>query len=112
MSFSEVLPCTLRTKGLIIFNLAQFSSSLFNGFVNPVGMKALGWKSDIVFACSLALWFIIIYFLFRETRGMSLEEVSQVFDGKEALARTYDVKQATFAEGDHLEDAMGKEEKA
>ncbi|KAH7247171.1 hypothetical protein NW759_007937 [Fusarium solani] len=108
----EVLPYTLRAKGLTIFNLAQFSSSLFNGFVNPVGMEALGWRYYIVFACALALWLIIIYFLFPETRGMSLEEVSQVFDGKEALARTHDVKQATFAEGDHLEHIVGREEKA
>ncbi|KAL2670480.1 hypothetical protein Neosp_014268 [[Neocosmospora] mangrovei] len=108
----EVLPSMLRAKGLTIFNLAQFSSSLFNGFVNPVGMEALGWRYYIVFACVLALWLAIIYFLFPETRGMSLEEVSQVFDGKEALARTHDVKQAMFAEGDHLEHTMGKEEKA
>ncbi|RSL79403.1 hypothetical protein CEP51_007381 [Fusarium floridanum] len=30
-------------------------------------------------------------------------------DGKEVLARTQDVKQATFAEGDHLQHTMGEE---
>jgi MFS family permease len=76
----EVLPYTLRAKGISIFNLAQFCSSIFNGFVNPIALEAIGWKYYTVFACALALWLVVIFFTFPETRGMSLEEVSRVFD--------------------------------
>ena len=102
----EVLPYTLRTKGLTVFNLAQYCSGIFNGFVNPVALDAIGWKYYIVFVCALALWLVVIYFTFPETRGMTLEEVSEVFDGRQALERTYDIKAEALAETEHTEKVM------
>ncbi|SCO90265.1 related to hexose transporter protein [Fusarium oxysporum] len=102
----EVLPYTLRAKGLTLFNLAQYGSSMFNGFVNPVALDAIGWKYYIVFVCALVLWLAIFYLAYPETRGLSLEEVSQVFDGKEALDKTYDVKDAVLAGAHHTEEIV------
>ena len=99
----EVLPYTLRTKGITVFNFAQFCSTIFNGFVNPIALKALSWRYYIVFVCALALWLSIIYFTYPETRGMTLEEVSQVFDGREALSRTYDIKAEGIIASGHME---------
>jgi MFS family permease len=99
----EVLPYTLRTKGLTAFNLAQYCSGIFNGFVNPVALDALRWRYYIVFVCALVLWLIVIYFTFPETRGLTLEEVSQIFDGREALQRTYDIKTEGLVEAEHTE---------
>jgi MFS family permease len=99
----EVLPYTLRTKGLTAFNLAQYCSGIFNGFVNPVALDALRWRYYIVFVCALVLWLIVIYFTFPETRGLTLEEVSQIFDGREALQRTYDIKTEGLDEAEHTE---------
>ena len=76
----EVLPFTLRAKGLTVFNFAQFSSSIFNGFVNPIALEAIGWKYYIVFVCLVVVWFLVIFFFFPETRGKSLEEVASIFD--------------------------------
>ncbi|GKT83982.1 hexose transporter protein [Colletotrichum tofieldiae] len=102
----EVLPYTLRAKGLTVFNLAQFCSGIFNGFVNPVALEHLRWKYYIVFVCALLLWIGIIYFTYPETCGMTLEEVSQVFDGREALDRSYDIKDMALAEANHTEKVM------
>ncbi|KAL2786510.1 hypothetical protein BJX66DRAFT_342104 [Aspergillus keveii] len=76
----EILPFTLRAKGLTIFNFAQYGSSIFNGFANPVALDAIGWRYYIVFTVLAAVWFIFIWFVFPETKGMSLEEVAIVFD--------------------------------
>ncbi|KAM6507170.1 hypothetical protein FALCPG4_018552 [Fusarium falciforme] len=102
----EVLPYTLRAKGLTLFNLAQYGSGMFNGFVNPVGLDAIGWKYYIVFVCALVIWGLIFYFFYPETRGLSLEEVCQVFDGKKALDQTYDVKDAVMTEAGHTEKVV------
>lgn len=88
----EILPFSLRAKGLTLFNLAQYCCGLLNGFANPVGLQNLRWRYYIVFIVSLCLWFGVFYFFFPETRGLTLEEVSQIFDGREALERTYDIK--------------------
>ena len=84
----EILPYTLRAKGLTIFNMGQFCSSVFNGFANPVALAAINWKYYIVYVCALLFWFAIVWFTFPETRGRSLEEVALIFDGEQALQRT------------------------
>ncbi|KAG4273579.1 hypothetical protein FPRO04_14533 [Fusarium proliferatum] len=97
----EVLPYTLRSKSLSVFNLAQICSGLFNGFVNPVALKALRWKYYIVFVAAQLVWLSIIYFTYPETRGMTLEEVAQVFDGRQVLDRTLEIKAEGLPEVDH-----------
>ncbi|KAJ3525428.1 hypothetical protein NM208_g11643 [Fusarium decemcellulare] len=87
----EVLPYTLRAKGLTIFNVSQFASVVFNGFANPVALEAIGWKYYIVFACLLVVWFFVVFFAYPETRRLSLEEVAVVFDGEDAM-REVDAK--------------------
>ncbi|RKK84941.1 hypothetical protein BFJ71_g14338 [Fusarium oxysporum] len=107
----EVLPYMLRAKGLTLFNLAQYGSGMFSGFVNPVALDAIGWKYYIVFICALVVWGLIFYFFYPETRGLSLEEVCQIFDGKSALDQTYDIRDAVMTEAGHTEKvvAVGKE---
>lgn len=104
----EVLPYSLRAKGLSVFNLAQYGSGMFNGFANPVALAELRWKYYIVFACALTLWLAVFYFLYPETQGMTLEEVSQVFDGQQALERTYDIKEQGLAEDAHKETVIAE----
>lgn len=99
----EVLPYSLRAKGLTVFNLAQYCSGIFNGFVNPVALEALSWKYYIVFICALVLWLVVIYFTYPETRGLTLEEVSMVFDGKKALETTYDIKAEALVHQENAE---------
>jgi hypothetical protein len=58
--------------------------SAFNQFVNPIGMQNLGWKYYIVYVAWLAVETTIIFFLYPETKGPSLEEVAAVMEGSEA----------------------------
>ncbi|CAH00184.1 uncharacterized protein KLLA0_D00374g [Kluyveromyces lactis] len=76
---TEILPYTLRGKGLTIFQLAISISVIFNGFVNPVAMDAIEWKYYIFYCCFLAVEIVVCYFTFVETSGRSLEEVDEVF---------------------------------
>ncbi|KAL4779652.1 general substrate transporter [Aspergillus varians] len=79
----EILPYTLRAKGIAVFNFSQLSSAIFNGFVNPIAMERISWKYYIVYVCAIGLWLVVIFFGFPETRGLSLESVSRVFDDED-----------------------------
>jgi MFS family permease len=79
----EILPFNLRARGLVIYSFAVALALIFNQYANPIALTALKWKYYIVYDVWIAFELIVIYFLFIETRGSSLEEISFKIDGVE-----------------------------
>ena len=83
----EILSFELRAKGMTVFQMGTTLASIFNGFTNPIALANLGWKYYIVFLCLLALWTVVIWYGYPETKGLSLEEISTVFDGEDSALK-------------------------
>lgn len=81
----EIYPYTLRGRGLSTMYISTFVGLVVGNQVNPIAMKAIAWKYYILFCCILAVLFVIIWFLFPETKGHSLEEIREVFEGKASV---------------------------
>ncbi|EEU42511.1 uncharacterized protein NECHADRAFT_40128 [Fusarium vanettenii 77-13-4] len=79
----EIYPYTLRARGLSITYISSFTGLIVGNQVNPIAMKAIAWKYYIVFCCLLAILWVVIWFLFPETKGHTLEEIREVFEGKQ-----------------------------
>ncbi|RDW74608.1 uncharacterized protein DSM5745_07270 [Aspergillus mulundensis] len=78
---AEILPFNIRAKGLAL-NLALTAlSSVFNQYVNPIGLEDLQWRFYFVYIAILVVECLCIYFLFVETKGPTLEEIAALFDG-------------------------------
>ncbi|KAK9250763.1 general substrate transporter [Lipomyces tetrasporus] len=80
----EILPFHLRAKGLSLNLTVVFATGFFNQYVNPIALEAIAWKFYLVYVGCLFSFIFIIYFLFPETKGRTLEEIAMVFDGAEA----------------------------
>lgn len=78
----EIFPYTLRGRGLTVSLASTYLSLIIGQFCNPIAMKSIGWKYYIVFCALLAVLLALIYLLFPETKGHSLEEIAEIFDGK------------------------------
>ncbi|KAF1849075.1 general substrate transporter [Cucurbitaria berberidis CBS 394.84] len=78
---TEIFPYSLRSKGMSCELLSIYVSLVIQAFVNPIGMENLQWKYYIVFCCLLVVFLIVTYMFFPETRGRSLEEIAEIFDG-------------------------------
>ncbi len=76
---SEILPFNLRSKGTSIYFMVVYVSQIFSGFVNPIAMDAISWKYYIVYCCWIGLDIAIVFFVYPETKGYSLEDISKVF---------------------------------
>ncbi|KAJ0120015.1 hypothetical protein J7T55_000868 [Diaporthe amygdali] len=81
----EIMPYNLRAKGLAIYLCVQQIANAFNQFVNPVALSAIAWRYYAVYIAVDCMYVIFIYLYFPETKQLSIEEVSMLFDydGKE-----------------------------
>lgn len=79
---AEILPFQLRAKGIAVTLSVDAVACFFNQYVNPVAFTAIGWRYYCVFIGCLVVFLALIYFLFPETKGRSLEEVAMIFDQK------------------------------
>lgn len=81
---TEILPYSLRSKGIALELFSIYASLIVAAFCNPLGMENIGWKYYIVFCVLLVVFLAVVWVLFPETRGHSLEEIAVIFDGKQA----------------------------
>lgn len=80
----EVLPYSIRAKGMATYVLATKCAVFVNQYVNPIGLENIGWKFYLVYVVVLAVESAIAYGWFLETKGKALEEIAVIFDGEEA----------------------------
>lgn len=83
----EILPFAIRAKGFVVFNFMVSLSVIFNQYVNPIALEALGWKYYLVYACWLFVEAIFVFFFVVETKNKTLEETAVLFDGPEAAEK-------------------------
>lgn len=58
---------------------------IFNIFVNPIALEAIGWKYYIVYVVILVVYCLVVFLAYPETRGKSLEQMSLVFDKEDSI---------------------------
>jgi MFS family permease len=80
----EVLPYSIRAKGMGVYVLATKCAVFVNQYVNPVGLDSIGWRYYLVYVAVLIVESFIAYGWFIETKGKALEEIAVLFDGEAA----------------------------
>ena len=81
---NEIWPSHLRTKGTSVFWVTQAIAICFNQFVNPVALNRIAWRYYLVYVAVLVFVIVFMFFQVPETKGLSLEEVSEIFDKDDA----------------------------
>ncbi|KAI5452308.1 hypothetical protein NCC49_000871 [Naganishia albida] len=85
---SEILPLAMRAKGSSISTAANWICNFAIVEMTPSAIANIGYKFYIIFAILNALWVPVIYFMFPELRGYSLEAVDQLFSELDAVRIT------------------------
>ncbi|THG97857.1 hypothetical protein EW026_g4236 [Hermanssonia centrifuga] len=83
----EILPFSIRAKGYTVFSFTVTLSLIFNQYVNPIALQALGWKYYIVYVCWLAFEVVFMFVYVVETKNRTLEETAALFDGEDSVKR-------------------------
>ncbi|KAK0503894.1 general substrate transporter [Armillaria luteobubalina] len=77
---AEVLGYQARAKGLAFLNICTQGSTLINTFGLPVALERIKWKTYLIFTIWDTFECVMIYFFVVETKGLTLEEITEVFE--------------------------------
>jgi hypothetical protein len=76
---AEINPLKTRAKANAFSTINNWLWNFFIVMITPVMINNIGWATYLVFAILNAIFFPIIYFLYPETAGRSLEEIDLIF---------------------------------
>ncbi|CAG8952997.1 hypothetical protein HYFRA_00003187 [Hymenoscyphus fraxineus] len=83
----EIFPYAERSRGIAWFQFFGKGAGFFATYVNPIGLARIAWKWLLVYCVWLMFEIVFIYFLFPETYGRTLEELSFLFEGSDKAER-------------------------
>lgn len=111
---SEVFPLDMRAKGIGISSAFNWIMNFAVAQVTPVMLANIGYKTFIVFMCFCILGFFWAFFLLPELKGLSLEEIDELFkdntsandrERRERIAKEVDLMKAVV-EVEHNESSQ------
>ncbi|KAH6692139.1 general substrate transporter [Leptodontidium sp. MPI-SDFR-AT-0119] len=103
---SEVMPMQIRARGnAFATGIGNWLVSTFWAQVSPTALKELTWKFYFLFvAWNIVVTFPVVFFLFKETKQVSLEDIDLLF-GERALGTLPDDLHKSITHGaDTVED--------
>ncbi|CAM1502469.1 Fc.00g044530.m01.CDS01 [Cosmosporella sp. VM-42] len=100
----EIVTYQMRAKAWAFVLLTIQVASIFGGYVNPIGLENIGWKFYIYYCVWVAFIFLVVYFFFVETAGPTLEELTYLFEGKEAKQEMVHKIEVTKEEQEHARE--------
>ncbi|KAF2268929.1 MFS sugar transporter [Lojkania enalia] len=76
---SEIYPTNIRSPGVAMATFTYFVACIT--FVTPgaTAIANIGYKYFVIFACLTVISILVIYFMYPETKGKSLEELAELF---------------------------------
>jgi len=82
---SEIFPNHVRSEGMAWSMIGTFLSTILYLEVGPVALAAVKWKYYLLFISLTLIDIVVIWKLFPETKGLSLEEINGKFGDEVAV---------------------------
>ncbi|KFY20684.1 hypothetical protein V491_03513 [Pseudogymnoascus sp. VKM F-3775] len=88
----EILPYRLRARGLMIMNFFIQVALTIGNQTNPIALKNMPheWNLFCFYTVWVSVELVFVYFFYIETKGPTLEEISRIFDGDDAMVAHVD----------------------
>ncbi|KAF2176833.1 general substrate transporter [Zopfia rhizophila CBS 207.26] len=82
---AEYAPLAIRTRAAALATASNWIFTFLVVEITPVSIHSIAWRTYIYFGVFNAAFLPLIYFCYPETRGLSLEHIDKLFDGKKIL---------------------------
>ena len=103
---SEVMPMQIRARGnAFATGIGNWLVSTFWAQLSPMALKKLEWKFYFLFvAWDILITIPVVFFLFKETKQLSLEEIDLLFGERSLGALPKDLNKGEIAVPEKAED--------
>ncbi|KAK4202580.1 hypothetical protein QBC40DRAFT_346944 [Triangularia verruculosa] len=99
----EILPLKIRSKGASLSTATNWACNWLVGQMTPILQDWIHWRLYLIHAFWCAVSFVVVYFIYPETRGVRLEDMDALFgDATRALGTPAGSTPALHAESDPL----------
>lgn len=78
---AEILRYSQRAKGVVAAQSIGYAFSFLNLYTAPLAIEAISWRYYIINAAWNVGILAVVIWLFVETKGRTLEEMDELFDG-------------------------------
>lgn len=78
----EIMPLTIRAKGASLSTASNWAFNWLVGEVTPVLQEYIQWRLYLVHAFFCICSFVLVYFVYPETKGVQLEDMDSLFGDK------------------------------
>lgn len=104
----EVLRYESRAKGMGFYNFWVNIAGFYNTFVTGIAFTDVGWKYYFLFIFWDMFEFAFIYFFFVETKKRTLEQLTEIFQGRNRVKRSVQGIEVVVHDG-HITEVLDKE---
>lgn len=109
---TEILPYSMRTKGLAVMVAIGQALLIVSQYCNPIAIAAIAWKYWLFFLGMLVCFLVMVYFTYPETKGLTLEELAGLFEDVDmaVLEKTEGIEPEGDGDVDRLSVRVEKKE--
>lgn len=97
---AEIFPTRVRAKAVSFATATNWAFNFALAYATPPAFKNIQWKTYAVFGAFCMAMSIHIFFMYPETRGRTLEEMEEVFNGNTFTAWRVPVSKGAKTIGD------------
>jgi predicted MFS family arabinose efflux permease len=76
---SEIYPTNIRSRGVAMATATYFIACITYVTPGATAIANISWRYFVVFICLTFVTCLVVYFLYPETKGKSLEELAALF---------------------------------
>lgn len=103
----ELWPYSHRSRGIGVQQIFGKLAGFFSTNVNSIALNAIQWKYLAIYCGWIFFEFIIVYLLYPETSGRTLEELAFLFEDNALNEKTVAAVEKQIHYGEHSEGAKG-----
>lgn len=106
---AEYAPLAIRTRAAALATASNWIFTFLVVEITPVSISNIGWRTYVYFSVFNFCFLPLIYFVYPETKGLSLEDIDKIFIGEKVYMHWSPAVDSEGGSGVHEKDGTSQQ---